>query len=80
MTNGQERPVGNIHITEKVHIFNLKKDNVVSIIMKIIMMMIITLIMMMIITITAIIIIIIIIIKIIIIKIWVELSTSKDLG
>ena len=77
MTNGQERPVGNIHITEKVHIFNLKKDNVVSIIMKIIMMMIIiTLIMMMIIIIMAIIIIIIIII----IKIWVELSTSKYLG
>ena len=79
MTNGQERPVGNIHITEKVHIFNLKKDNVVSIIMKIIMMtIIITLIMMMIILIiTAIIIIIIIII---IIKIWVELSTLKYLG
>ena len=75
MTNGLERPVGNIHITEKVHIFNLKKDNVVSIIMKIIMMMIIiTLIMMMIIIIMAIIII------IIIIKIWVELSTSKYLG
>ena len=79
MTNGQERPVGNIHITEKVHIFNLKKDNVVSIIMKIIMMtIIITLIMMMIILITTAIIIIIIII--IIIKIWVELSTLKYLG